>query len=170
MDQPEPMAMVKRVPFKEGRGYDPQVTQLQDATRDALRPLQKDQRSKRDIWQTPTDQTPTTVTAETPIFIVDNPVELQAIKYVGSAAMAKNGTDYATFIFRTHDGSGAGQAKQIARTRTADVDIRAFQAFDFPLSGERHLSTGTIISMEVTKAGAGRSVTWGHVGIFYNEV
>lgn len=160
----------RREPLREVHGLSsPEVSRVQDGVREALRPLQSEERPRRDTWLTAQDQTATTVTAETPIWISEFDGLLVGLTYTGSSAMTANGTDFATFIFRLRDGSGGGTAAQIARYRTADGSIRAFKPHEFTLGGDRKLKTGSVLTMEVIKAGAGRSISPGHVSIFYTE-
>ena len=140
------------VPVRTIGAADPDTLRLQEAVREAIRPLQDEKRERFYRHQLPQDAAAADTTAEQTIWSLADGERLASITIRPNATIAANGTDYATIIIRRRVDGSPGETKVISRIRTSGTTLKEFQATSFPLAGD---VVGGNITLEIEKAGAG---------------
>ncbi len=107
-----------------------------------------------------------TLTAETPFYRATKAETITAINYVPNAALVASDTVYATITIRKRDGAG-GAAAVVATliTNLASGDWVAWIAKSLGALTNATLAAGSILTIEVAKAGAGTAVPAGVLNV-----
>ena len=141
----------KQVPIRTIEPADPETLKIQEAVRDAVRPLQREKRERFYRHRHAAEAAAADTTAEEVLWSLADGERLANLRVRASSAVAANGTDYATLIFyRRVDGAPSDQV-EIARLSTSGKALKQFTEQSLALKD----STGGNISYEVTKTGAG---------------
>lgn len=121
------------------------------------------------VWQkAAADGAANTATAESLIPRHPRQERITAIEYVPAAALTADDTDYVTITVRKRDGAG-GAAVTVA-TMTSKItggsgNWSAFQAVSLGTIANPDLLVGDLLTIEITKAGAGKAVPIGFLRV-----
>ena len=141
----------KSVPVRTIGATSPETRKLQEAVRESIRPLQKEKREGFYNHRHPDETSAAAVTPEEILWSFSDVERLTNLRIRASAAVAANGTDFATLIFyRRADGAHSEQV-EIARLSTSSLALKQFTEQSLALRD----TTGGNISYEVTKTGLG---------------
>jgi len=108
----------------------------------------------------PADAAANTATAETTIFEAQAAMTISAIKLCADAAVVANDTDYLTITIKKRDGAG-GAATTVASATSAvtgGIAIAQFTKVSLGALTGATLAAGTILTLTVAKAGAGKAL------------
>lgn len=147
--------MQRRTPLRTQRQADPGAQRLQEATGDALRPVQRDKRRREHHRHIEADAAAADVTEERPLFHFDSDERLSEVSLTTKDDIPKDAAAYATLVFFHRDGIG-GDRQIVVQYATSSGAILAWRPKVFRLTSE--LPIGGVLSYLVSKAGAGQIV------------
>jgi hypothetical protein len=105
---------------------------------------------------------------EAPGFVVPWNALVTAVRWVPSAAITANGTNYFTLILRNRGGAGAGATQPATRSYAATNSV-AFVSELMTLSStatDLQLAAGDVLSVQKTEAGTGLTMPIGTVQVY----
>jgi hypothetical protein len=109
------------------------------------------------------------VTAETPVLSSSGGLQVQAVRFLPSAALTANNTNYATLTVVNRDaaGSSVGTIAAITTEITGSGDWVAFVLEDFGTLANATIAAGGTVTFEIEKAASGVVVPAGSLEIEY---
>jgi hypothetical protein len=106
------------------------------------------------------DAAANTATTETVIFRFQNATTISAVKFVADASVVQSDTDYATMTVKQGDGAGGARSTVASATSkvTGGINMVAFTAVSLGALTNAVVPAGGIVTLTVTKSGAGKAL------------
>ncbi len=107
-----------------------------------------------DVYKDTADATALVATAQLPVGQLYSQSTPNSFRFVPSAAVAANITNYATLTVSKHNGAG-GLSAVVATAITSSTGMGAFQGFIVTITDGAAIAQGWVLTFEITKQGSG---------------